>query len=668
MDLTGTAVWSSDTPSVATIDSTGLSQSVGVGAAGIKATVGTASGTTSLTVTAAALVSITVSPSSIAIPLGTTQGFSAMGNYADGSQRDLTSSVHWSTSDSTVATVSNASGTFGLATSVAAGSVTVTATLGSISGTGALSVTAATLVSISVAPVNPPIALGNSQQFTATGTYSDGTTKDITTNVTWTGSPATVAVASNDTGSQGLVASSGVGSATISAAMDSVSGGTLLTVGPPQLLSIAVTPGDPSISRGTSLQFTARGIYSDGSTANLTSSVAWSSSDGTVATISAEGSATGVNSGTTTITATFGSIAGSTQSTVIAPTLTGLIINPVNSSITIGATEQFSVTAVFSDASSQDVTSVATWTSSSPTIASISSSALATAVNYGTTTIAAHFTGLTAMTTLSVQAPALVNVTIPVDVAIPMNIADVNGTPITTTMLTNGTIASDCAVGGTGSGTCSWTKAGSAFTVAPSQSGCANPGLVAINGGFTYGAGSWNDHSMAFDAKQILNTSQFPIPVGNVQNVSMLFCAVMGMSRSSSINLFDMFVMEDAGGFYAVAPQLETSCGGIAGNFAVNIEGKSKTGVTVHSACIPVTQGATYWFAANYNTSLGTAALSVYSTAGTLVGSVTLSNLERGNAIMDFRIGNNELGTFTGTVYFQNLMLDWTNPAVPLFW
>jgi hypothetical protein len=50
------------------------------------------------------------------------------------------------------------------------------------------------------------------------------------------------------------------------------------------------------------------------------------------------------------------------------------------------------------------------------------------------------------------------------------------------------------------------------------------------------------------------------------------------------------------------------------------------------------------------------------------VGSVTLSNLERGNGIMDVRIGNNELGTFTGTVYFQNLMLDWTNPAVPLFW
>ena len=173
---------------------------------------------------------------------------------------------------------------------------------------------------------------------------------------------------------------------------------------------------------------------------------------------------------------------------------------------------------------------------------------------------------------------------------------------------------------------------------------------------------------MAFDATQILNTSQFPIPVGNVQNVSMLFCAVMGMSRSSSVNLFDMFVMEDAGGFYAVAPQLETSCGGIGGNFAVNIEGKSKTGATVHSACIPVTQGATYWFAANYNTSLGTAALSVYSTAGTLVGSVALSNLERGNAIMDVRIGNNELGNFTGTVYFQNLMLDWTNHAVPLFW
>src|SRR5207245_10104183 len=55
------------------------------------------------------------------------------------------------------------------------------------------------------------------------------------------------------------------------------------------LVSIAVTPANPSIAKGTTQPFTATGTYSDASTQNLTNTVTWTSSNGSVATITAAG-------------------------------------------------------------------------------------------------------------------------------------------------------------------------------------------------------------------------------------------------------------------------------------------------------------------------------------------------------------------------------------------
>jgi hypothetical protein len=411
-DLTSTAVWSSDTTTTATINSTGLANSIGAGTAGITATVGAVSGKTTLTVTSSSLVSITVAPASPSIPLGTTQAFTATGHYNDGSTQDLTSAVHWSTSDGTIATISNTSGTYGVASSVAVGSVTITATSGSISGTAQLSITPAALVSISVTPANQMIALGQTQQFAATGTYTDKSTKDITTNVTWTSSSATVATISNNTGSIGLATSTGTGSVTITATIGAVFGTTGMTVTSGQLVSIAVTPANSSIAAGKTQQFTATGTYTDNSTANLTSSVVWASTITTVATISPGGNATGISQGGTTIKATSGSVVGSTSLTVSAPVLTGVIVTPANPSITLGLTAQFTAMAVYSDSSTQNVTNSANWTSSNNSIATVSSTGLASTLAQGATTIGASFGGQSGSTTLTVGPPALVSIAV----------------------------------------------------------------------------------------------------------------------------------------------------------------------------------------------------------------------------------------------------------------
>src|SRR5207249_12326751 len=85
-----------------------------------------------LTVTAAILSTITVTPTAPSVANGTTRQFTATGTYSDFTTQDLTTQVTWSSSSPAVATISNAGGTQGLATSVAAGGpITITATFGS---------------------------------------------------------------------------------------------------------------------------------------------------------------------------------------------------------------------------------------------------------------------------------------------------------------------------------------------------------------------------------------------------------------------------------------------------------------------------------------------------------------------------------------------------------
>ncbi len=96
-------------------------------------------------------------------------------------------------------------------------------------GAGTIS-SSATLTSIEVTPANASIALGTTQQFTATGTYSDNTTRNLTTSVTWRSSSRSVATISNAAGSNGLATSVTPGPTTITATSGSISGFTVLSV------------------------------------------------------------------------------------------------------------------------------------------------------------------------------------------------------------------------------------------------------------------------------------------------------------------------------------------------------------------------------------------------------------------------------------------------------
>jgi len=212
--------------------------------------------------------------------------------------------------------------------------ITITGTSGSISHPTSvnLSVTPIppTLNSIAVTPANPSAMAGTSVQFTATGTYSDNSTKDITTSVTWTSSSTSVATI---TSNSGLASALAQGTTTITAASGAISATATLSVTPvpPTLKSIAATPANPSAAVGTSVQFKATGTYSDGSVKDITTSVTWTSSSTSVATItSSSGLASALAQGATTIKAASGAILATTTLTVTAGT--GTTIHDATSS------------------------------------------------------------------------------------------------------------------------------------------------------------------------------------------------------------------------------------------------------------------------------------------------------------------------------------------------
>ena len=169
-----------------------------------------------------------------AVPLVTWDGVYSRTSVTVGNvtTQDLTTQVNWSPSDPTIATINSN----GLATAVATGQVTVTATFGSVSNFATLTVTSAVLTGISLAPSNPSVLVGGTQQFTATGTFSDSSTQTLA-SVTWTSSDTTIATINNDATNFGNTVGVAPGTISISACAGTVCGSSNLTVIPPPSVS-----------------------------------------------------------------------------------------------------------------------------------------------------------------------------------------------------------------------------------------------------------------------------------------------------------------------------------------------------------------------------------------------------------------------------------------------
>jgi uncharacterized protein YjdB len=271
------------------------------------------------------------------------------------------------------------------------------------------------LDSIQVSPASQALTVGQTTQLTVVGTYGNGNhlrTQPITNGLTWTSSnPSVTSVTS-----AGLVAAVGAGTSTVTASATAFNGVTssssTITVAAStggvaggSVISLAVIPGAQSVAAPTQTsQFIAIGTTSSGATVNLTNQVAWSSSSAQIATIgSASGLATAVGKGTATITALYnvgGTVVAGTATFNVtggaAQQYTAVSITPSSQAISAsGQTSQLIALGTFgSTGLSTNVTdsSQIAWSSSTPSIATVSSTGLITGVSVGNSTITALLT------------------------------------------------------------------------------------------------------------------------------------------------------------------------------------------------------------------------------------------------------------------------------------
>ena len=223
--------------------------------------------------------------------------------------------------------------------------------------------TTRTLASITVYGANAArsLATGTTLQLTAQGNYSDGTIADITSQVTWGSSDSNVGTIN----SAGVLSAYKSGSVIATAVKGSISGTVVITVtGPPVLKTINVGVPSPSLASGSTEQLTATAVYYDNSTQAVTSQAVWQSSDPTIAAVSPSGMLTALRAGSVTVSATWNSVSGNAGVTVTAAALSSITVSPAVFSVASGQSKQLSALGTFTDGTSQDVTSQATWSSS----------------------------------------------------------------------------------------------------------------------------------------------------------------------------------------------------------------------------------------------------------------------------------------------------------------
>jgi len=434
------ATWNSSVASVASIiPATGVATAVANGTTAITAmalnpdgtvVTGTATLTVNISATQEPLVSLAIVPNAQTLTVsGQQAGLVAIGTTSTGATVNLMGTVVWKSSVNSVAGINSATG---VVTAAANGTTAITAVATNpdgtvVTGTATITVnipaTPEPYVSLAIVPAAQTVTVANQfVDFIAIGTTGTGTTVNLTNTAIWKSSVPTVA---SITPAGGVATALTNGVTAITAVVSNVDGtvvtGTaILTVNisatQEPLVSLAIVPASQTVAgAGQNAQFLAIGTFSSTSptpgTQNManisTYTMAWYSSNSSVATINNSGLAMTVGQGTTAITAiatnkTDGSSSFATATlTVTGPStqeITALSIIPGSQTITMPLTVPTTPTTSFvaigtlgSTGLQLNETNAVNWSSSNTAVATINSSGGVIPLSQGTTTITAQF-------------------------------------------------------------------------------------------------------------------------------------------------------------------------------------------------------------------------------------------------------------------------------------
>src|SRR5688572_31849164 len=308
--------------------------------------------------------------------------------------------ITWSTGNAAVATVSN-----GLVTGVSAGSVAITATSLGRSGTVTLDVAPAAVDTVHVIPDTATVVQGATRALNVT--LKDERGVPLTgRSITWTSDSTNVA-----TVAAGVVTALNAGTARIVALVDGRADTATVTV-QDTVASVAMAPA-ATVTLDEGGTTTLNVIVRSGSGARLTGlPVTWATSDALVASVSPAGVVNALAPGAATVTATVEG-KSATAAVTVRDTVASIVIAP--NPVTVAQGDTALLTATVRNAAGAALTGrVIEWTTSHPTVATVSSNGRIFGVADGTATITATSSGKSgtaAVTVTAVAGPAISSVT-----------------------------------------------------------------------------------------------------------------------------------------------------------------------------------------------------------------------------------------------------------------
>jgi uncharacterized protein YjdB len=346
------------------------------------------------------VASVDVAPSSFTLVVGAEAPLQA--TVRDESGRLMSEvPVVWSVKDTAIAGVTST----GMVSARSVGSTQVAASANGVSAIAAVTVQLPPVTSVVVQPLTQSLVPGGTVTFTATPRDVNGAALGNRV-ITWTSSDDGVATVSQG----GVVGAHAVGTATISATSEGVTGSATITVSPAPVATVTVDPAASTLMRGATVQLVA--TLKDANGTVLTDRiVAWASSDDAVAIVSTVGVVSGMMPGAATISATSEGRSASASVTVVRPPLASVTVLPDTANIQVAGTATF--TATLKDITGAVVVDrTVAWTSSNAAVATVSTGGVVTAVAPGTAAVTATSEGKSGSAVVTVTAVPVASITL----------------------------------------------------------------------------------------------------------------------------------------------------------------------------------------------------------------------------------------------------------------
>lgn len=216
------------------------------------------------------------------------------------------------------------------------------------------------LQSISVAPTSTILDLGTTESFQATGLYSDSSSKDITDTVIWSLENST-GIVEEVNASLSYIKAVSMGSDTLQATLNGVSGSAEITVVEASLSMLTITPDTLDLMVNRRAKFSVEGLYSDGHKQDLSDEATWASDDNRTLKreIASDGVYfSGVNGGVANVTASFDGKIGRSLVTVYGlAEVVSIEISPKTVTLEKSKTQIYTATALLDNGANADVSS-----------------------------------------------------------------------------------------------------------------------------------------------------------------------------------------------------------------------------------------------------------------------------------------------------------------------